>query len=203
MPRFSRVAAGALGAVLLLAGCGARNASSQTSAGVVTRAAAAQPSNPTPSSSSRPAAPSATAQMVCGPQIQGSVVQALKLTKLVPPKPTWHDSRYSCVYQLPMGPMTLSVQQSASDAAANAYFATLRPTFGKTSSMIGLGTQSYGTDTGIVVVVKDDKTLVVDTTKLPAVFGPEHQKRTDLAYEIASDVLGCWTGNDYGSTVGS
>jgi hypothetical protein len=28
------------------------------------------------------------------------------------------------------------------------------------------------------------------------VFGPQQQRRTDLAYEIASDVLGCWTGDE-------
>jgi hypothetical protein len=27
------------------------------------------------------------------------------------------------------------------------------------------------------------------------VFGVDRQKRTDLANEIASDVLGCWTGD--------
>ena len=43
------------------------------------------------------------------------------------------------------------------------------------------------------MVIKDNQTLKVDTTGLPPVFGPEGQKRTDLAYEIASDVLGCWT----------
>ena len=39
-------------------------------------------------------------------------------------------------------------------------------------------------------------TLRVDATGLPAVFGTQKQKRTDLAYEIASDVLGCWTGDE-------
>ncbi len=41
--------------------------------------------------------------------------------------------------------------------------------------------------------MKDNETLVVDARRLPAVFGAEQQKRTDLATEIASDVLDCWT----------
>ena len=49
--------------------------------------------------------------------------------------------------------------------------------------------------TGIVVVIKDDMTLTVDTTGLPTVSGPDGQRRADLAFEIASDVLGCWTGD--------
>jgi len=183
-------------AALALAGCATTTAASQTPASPAgSSAPSAAPSQAAVTS------PSDTAKMVCGPQIQGSVKQALSLTTLTAPKPTWRDSLYSCVYQLPAGPMTLSVKQSASDAAATSYFSKLRPSFGKTQTMIGLGTASYGTGDGIVVVVKDDKTLVVDTTKLPKVFGNQGQKRGDLAYEIASDVLGCWTGNDYGSTV--
>jgi len=30
---------------------------------------------------------------------------------------------------------------------------------------------------------------------LSAVFGSQQQRRTDFAYEVASDVLGCWTGD--------
>ncbi|MGZ4558702.1 MAG: hypothetical protein ACXVXF_08540 [Mycobacteriaceae bacterium] len=59
----------------------------------------------------------------------------------------------------------------------------------------GLGEQAYGTPRGTVVVLKDSQTLVVDATAMPSVFGSDQQKRTDLAYEIASDVLGCWTGD--------
>ncbi len=184
---------------LVLAGCATTTAASQTPAS--THSSAVTSSAPATSTPPAAGTPSDTAKMVCGPQIQGSVKQALSLATLAAPKPTWQNSQYSCVYQLPMGPMTLSVKQSANDAAADAYFAKIRSGFGKTETMIGLGKASYGTNDGIVVVVKDDKTLVVDTTKLPAVFGAQGQKRSDLAYEIASDVLGCWTGTDYGSTV--
>jgi hypothetical protein len=30
---------------------------------------------------------------------------------------------------------------------------------------------------------------------LPQEFGANGQRRTDLAYEVASDVMGCWTGD--------
>jgi hypothetical protein len=140
-------------------------------------------------------APSDTAKMVCGDDIRAQVGQVLKLSR--PPKTdsSWADQLYTCTYRLPMGPMVLSVKQSAGTAAAAGYFSNLRPTLGNTESLQGLGERSYGTGDGVVVVIKDDLTLKVDTTGLPKVFGANQQRRSDLAYEIASDVLGCWTGD--------
>ncbi len=40
--------------------------------------------------------------------------------------------------------------------------------------------------------LKDDKTLTVDATRLPATNGPADLSRSDLAYQIATDVIGCW-----------
>jgi hypothetical protein len=141
------------------------------------------------------AVPTATAKMVCGDDIMGKVVQVLKLTKKPVTTTTWANQLYTCTYALPMGPMVLSVKQSSSNAAAKAYFTSLRSTLGPTETLVGLGEGAYRTTTGIAVVVKDNMTLKVDTTRLPAVFGPEDQKRTDLSNQIASDVLGCWTGD--------
>ena len=45
-------------------------------------------------------------------------------------------------------------------------------------------------------MLKDNQIFVVDTTVLPAVFGANGQERTALAYEVASDVLDCWTGDE-------
>jgi hypothetical protein len=45
------------------------------------------------------------------------------------------------------------------------------------------------------VVRKDDKTLQVDTTGPPARIGQHDQTPADLAYEVASDILGCWNGD--------
>lgn len=142
------------------------------------------------------AVPTATAKMVCGADIMGKVVQVLKLTKRPVTTTTWADQLYTCTYALPMGPMVLSVKQSRTNADAKAYFNALRSKLGSTESLDGLGEGAYRTTTGIAVVVKDNMTLEVDATRLPAVFGPEDQKRTDLSNQIASDVLGCWTGDE-------
>ncbi len=86
-----------------------------------------------------------------------------------------------------------TVKGSGNPAAAKAYFTNHRATLGATETLDGLGQGSYGTKTGTVVLIKDSDTLTVDATRLPAVFGKEQSKRFDFAYELASDILGCWT----------
>lgn len=154
----------------------------QTMAGMTASPAADQPSD--------------AAKMVCSDDIQNQVKLVLRLSKPAPARASWQDQRYTCSYSLPMGQMVLSVKQSATKPLAHGYFDALRLRLGNTEPLAGLGESAYATTTGIAVVLKDDMTLQVDTTGLPAVFGPQHQRRTDLAYELASDVLGCWTGNE-------
>jgi hypothetical protein len=140
--------------------------------------------------------PSEAAAMVCSDDIKDQVRTVLKLKTPAPVRSSWQDQLYTCTYTLPMGTMVLSVKQSAGKPAARAYFEGLRARLGSTEPLLGLGERAYATRTGVAVVLKDNMTLRVDTTGLPAVFGPQRQRRTDLAYEIASDVLGCWTGDD-------
>jgi hypothetical protein len=148
--------------------------------------------------SAAPAAdqPSKAAKMVCSADMQGQVKLVLKLAKPAPVTTRWQDQRYGCTYALPMGPLVMSVQQSEDKAAARGYFEALRRRLGRTEPLAGLGESAYATTTGIAVVLKDNLTLQVDATGLPPVFGPQQQRRTDLAYELASDVLGCWTGDE-------
>ncbi|HEX8094616.1 hypothetical protein [Jatrophihabitans sp.] len=140
--------------------------------------------------------PSKAALMICSDDIQDQVATVLKLNAPAPVRSSWQDQLYTCTYTLPMGTMILSVKQSASKPAARGYFLGLRPGLGSTEPLLGLGEQAYATKTGVAVVLKDDMTLRVDTTRLPVVFGTQQQRRTDLAYEIASAVLGCWTGHE-------
>jgi len=140
-------------------------------------------------------APSDTAKMVCGDDIRDQVRQVLKLSTAPKTESSWADQLYTCSYRLPMGPMVLSVKQSTGTVQAVGYFSKLRTTLGSTETLQGLGERSYGTGDGVVVVIKDNLTLKVDTTGLPKVFVADQQRRSDLAYEIASDVLGCWTGD--------
>lgn len=140
-------------------------------------------------------APSASAQLTCSPEIKTDVATILALPADLATTTTWSDHLYTCTYHLPAGPLVLSVKESANVPAAQSYAAAVQQRLGATqplTGLSGLGNPGYDTAGGIVVVRKDDKTLEVDATGLPATVG--HQSRADLAYEVASDVLGCWSG---------
>jgi hypothetical protein len=171
-------------APLLLAGCAAADAGTAA-----------------PGSSAHPAAtaagtPPENASMVCSDEIRGKVQQVLKLPALPTVHSTWIQQVYTCTYDLPVGPMVLTVRVAATKAEADAAFQARQKATAGATSLDGLGDHAYATPEGTATVIKDAMTLTVDTTALPAVFGPDQQKRTDLANEVASDVLGCWTGND-------
>lgn len=192
----------AAAAALSLAGCAsAQHAASP--ADPVKPAAAMTPGMIMPDGSTMGAAvpeaatrPSAAAQMVCGAETHATIKQVLGL----PSKPTstssWSHQLYTCNYRLPHGLLVLSVKESASPAAAHEYAAELRDQLAATRPLDGLTTDAYGDNAGKVVLVKDNDTLLVDATALPATVGTQQAKRFDFAYELASDILGCWTGDD-------
>jgi hypothetical protein len=170
---------GLLAVPLLLAGCAGADAATQ---------AAAAPTSSQP--------PSANAAMVCGADVAGDVARVLSLPAAPPTTSTWVDQLFTCDYSLPMGPLVLSVKESPDPAAAAGYFDGQRGRLGETAPAPGLGERAYATPTGTVVVIKDAMTLTVDATVLPEVFGNNGQRRNDFAYEVASVVLGCWTGHE-------
>ena len=118
----------------------------------------------------------------------------LYLRKPPPTTSSWADHVYTCVYHLTAGPLTLSVQESGDDGSARAYFDTSKQHFAAERPLSGLGEFAYAAQAGSVVVLKDNKTLRVDVTKLPSQFGQPPVLRTDLASEIAAAIMGCWTG---------
>ena len=112
--------------------------------------------------------PTATALMVCGDDIKSKVVQVLSLSGPPATSSSFANQLYRCTYRLPMGDLVLSVQHSATATAAASYFSSLRGHLGTTQTLDGLGEHAYGTSTGLAVVIKDNETLQVDATGLPA-----------------------------------
>ncbi len=170
---------------LLLGGCAAADG-----------ATSAAGSTASPAATADGGGPPAAAEMVCGDEIRGEIAQVLSLPTPAPADATWADSVYTCTHQLPMGALVLSVEVSPSTTAAGARFDTRLADTAQSTPAAGLGERAYATPDGTVVVIKDDMTLTVDATGLPAVLGSNGQQRNDLAYEIASVVLGCWTGDE-------
>jgi hypothetical protein len=133
--------------------------------------------------------------MICGKDIQQKVQQVLTLPTPPATDSTWARSVFTCTYALPMGPMTLSVHVLPDRAQAGRELDAGQAGTPGASPLAGLGERAWGTPAGTAVVLKDAQVLTVDATHLPEVFGASGQKRTDLAYEVASDVMGCWTGD--------
>ncbi|MGI8761697.1 MAG: hypothetical protein ACR2LF_10485 [Jatrophihabitantaceae bacterium] len=195
------IAAGAL----LLTGCASSRAATQPPAaapagamtpgmvmpdGSTMGAVAASPS----AGAAFAGSPSSAEKMICAAETHADITKVLGLKQSPPATSSWVQHLYTCTYRLPMGTFVVSVKQSSDPSTAKAYFAHLRTTLGSTQTLDGLGQGSYGTTAGTVVLIKDSDTLTVDATRLPAVFGAQQSKRFDFAYEIASDILGCWTG---------
>jgi hypothetical protein len=176
--------------LLVLAGCATHSPASSTPP-----AAMHMSGGPMSSDVTHEAVP-ATARMICSDDIKAKMRQALRLQTPPVTHDTWIDGTYTCHYSLPMGQMTLSDQVFPDAAAAAARMATQLADDDSARPLAGLGQQAYGIDRGLAVVLKDDQILTVDTTELPERFGVDDQRRTDLAYEVASDVLGCWTGDE-------
>ena len=134
--------------------------------------------------------------MVCEDEIHDAVQQTFGLAALPAGTSTWQDGLFTCTYRLPSGPLTLTVNDALAAAGGRSYFNDLRDFDGAPPLLQGLqafGLPSYETADGRVVFLKDGKTLAVDAGRLPKVAGPDGQSRTDVAYAVAADVIGCWS----------
>jgi hypothetical protein len=138
--------------------------------------------------------PSPISVMVCAREAVKEIDSALGETASVS-RPTWVDHRYSCRYGYPTGSMGLSVKELSSWAQTKAYFNSLATTMGKSRNLSGLGQGAFQTTDGSVVVRKDWKVLLVDTSGLPAQFGMPPTSSGDVAVTVADVILGCWAGD--------
>ena len=202
MKRRTRILALLAASSLLLAGCASSRAATNTAPHLVPGSPTMSAGMVMPHGSTMAAgalaagtagSPSTAEKMICAAETRSTITKVLGLPNAPTSTATWRDHLYTCTYRLPMGTLIVSVKQSSDPAAATAYFQTLRTTLGATETLDGLGQGSYGTTTGRVVLIKDNDTLTIDAARLPAVFGKQQSKRFDFAYELASDILGCWT----------
>lgn len=137
--------------------------------------------------------PAALTRMVCGSTVRTDVAAILGQKTVPLISKTWIDRLYTCIFELPVGKLVLSVKESPDTATARAHYTATRKQLPTAKDTPGLGEIAYLSPDGVVGLVKDNFTLTVDATGLPAEFGTEGQKRTDFAYEVATVVLGCWT----------
>lgn len=155
------------------------------------------PSMAAAGSSADPVSPSASAKMVCSPDTQASVAAMLGLASVPAPTATFVNRLYSCTYHLSWGPLVLVVKEATGVPAARAYFDSLRNaqrTAAPLSGVVSLGLPAFETQNGTVAFLKDDKILQVDASAMTAQIGAQRLTRSGVAYQIATDVLGCWNG---------
>lgn len=184
---------------LLLTGCAAAHAQDAAAeAGASMKAGMSMPvAASVPAAESSDVGPSQSARMVCAPEIRRDVATTLGTSTQPSAFATWSQHLYTCTYHWSAGNLILAVKELSDVPTARRYFEGLRLRIGPTKSIQGLaslGLPGYETTNGIVVFLKDDKTLLVDATALPELVGSNLVPRTDFAYQIATDVLGCWTG---------
>ena len=139
------------------------------------------------------AVPSASAKMICAPEAQTEMVAVLGVHTTQPVVPTWTDHIYSCRYTYKDAVMVLSVKELSSKTETDAYFTSLAHRLGQTERLT-LGQGGFTTKNHSVVVRKDYKVLLVDTSGLPALFGAPLNNRGEIAITVAATIMGCWTG---------
>jgi hypothetical protein len=138
--------------------------------------------------------PSAISKEVCQHEASHDIAEVLG-EKATISEPTWHDHLYSCRYSYATGSMALSVKELSSWAQTKAYFQSLATQMGQSRTLKGLGQGAFQTTDGSVVVRKDWKVLLVDSSTLPAQFGVPPTSSGDVAVTVGDVILGCWAGD--------
>lgn len=138
--------------------------------------------------------PSAAAKMICTDETRNNITTVLSMAPDPHPSSTWTGGTYTCTYRLPVGPIVLSVHESADVATAAGYTAAQRRTLPGAKDLTGLTQTAFGTTNGVVVLRKDNDTLRVDTSALRPQSDKLYTERATFAYEIATVIMGCWTG---------
>jgi hypothetical protein len=180
-----RLAIGAVCAVAL-AGCGSSQSATSTTTTTGARTA----------TFTYGPAPSVSARMICRHEaIEEINDEAIGLPTVAAPTATWANHRYTCTYRYAGGTMVLYVQALPSLAATRAYMAGLARTMGDVQAVANVGQGSFETTDGSAVSRKDNKVLVVDVSRLPAMFGRPLVTRADLALSVTQVIFACWRGD--------
>ena len=90
--------------------------------------------------------------------------------------------------------MVLAVKELADKKQTDQYFSELRHKLGHKEDLDGLSQGAFTTRNDSAVVRKDYKVLLVDTSRLPPLFGSPPQSRVGVATNVAATIMGCWTG---------
>jgi hypothetical protein len=128
---------------------------------------------------------------VCEPMVRDSVPASVGLPVIGEPVSGVRGDMFSCRYAFEGGALDLSVRDLHTVSQAREYFRAARGREGVDDALTGLAEGGFTKADGSVVAMKDAMILTVDVTALP----PTQVDRTGIAIQLASTVLGCWTGD--------
>jgi hypothetical protein len=131
------------------------------------------------------------AREVCEPMVRDEVPASVGLPLTGEPVSGVRRDTFSCRYAFDGGTLDLSVRDLHTVSQARKYFRALRGREGVDDALTGLAEGGFTKADGSVVAMKDAMILTVDVTALP----PTQIDRTGIAIDLASTVLGCWTGD--------
>lgn len=145
--------------------------------------------------------PSKAARMVCTGQVVDDVTRIMGLDDTAAPSSQWQEPVFTCTFDLPAGPLVLTVHDAEDVDVGRDHFRAQRASRTNAEPIKGvysLGLPAYETAAGVVSFVRDGKTLEVDATGLSG--GPfgvhQDMDRAGVAYAVATSVLACWTQHD-------
>ena len=128
---------------------------------------------------------------VCEPMVRDSVPASVGLPLTGEPVSAVRGDTFSCQYAFEGGALDLSVRDLHTISQARKYFRAVRGREAVDDALTGLAEGGFTKADGSVVAMKDAMILTVDVTGLP----PTQVDRTGIAIQLASTVLGCWTGD--------
>jgi len=180
--------------VLSMTSCGGSESATSPNSSPNATAHTAQPVRAAHTAQPVRAAPSASAKMICAPEAQTELAELLGVHTTQPVVPTWTGHTYSCKYTYRNAVLALSVKEFSNQTETDDYFRSLAHRLGQTQRLKGLGQGAFTTRNLSVVVRKDYKVLLVDTSGLPTQFGAPSSSRGDIALSVAATLMACWKG---------
>lgn len=155
---------------------------------------ASAPTAPNPSQLSADGNPAPGTVMACSDEVRDETVIYLGIEPTSITTPTWADRLYGCTYIYSGGSIALSIKELATPQDATAYANTLGDRLGRLGDRVPLGDGAFTTRTQSMVMQKDAKVLLVDTSNLPAEFGDPPAAPATIAQLVTAVIAACWTG---------
>jgi hypothetical protein len=174
MKRTARACVAGVAVAVAAAGCG-------------TAAQRPQPAGPSPSP---------IARMVCQDKAAKEIAQVVGATA-IRSAPTWSvaDHLYSCDYLYSTGTVVVSVKELSGWGQTYSYYRGLGRLLHRTAFIDGLGQGAFRVRDGSLVVRKDWKVLLVETSGVHGIVGSPGDTPSQLALDTAAVILGCWAGD--------